>query len=137
MIMKNFKTRILLFIISILLVDCASEKVDEPIKIDDSYLYDQDGECSSIASGLCCDVDGRILVEIDKNYSYNYESKFSGQSVQINWQVLEGSITIISGQNTNEAVFKFNTDFTAGKIKAFGEDELGNSCSSTISISKL
>ena len=136
--MKTFKVTILLFLISILFINCSSEKdATAPIipKIDDSYLYDQDENCVT-ARGTCCDIDGRILVE--PNSTYTYTHTFNRGLYSVDWTVLSGDITLVSGQNTNSATFKFGNNFTTGQISAFATAKInGLECENRILVSKL
>lgn len=134
--MKNLK----IICIGILIISITSCSKEEQKPIDESIYFDQDDNCGQ-SSGTCCDTDGRILVLPNQIYSYTYfnnSSSFVYPNYSINWEVLEGSIVLISGQNTSEAKFKFNTNFTTGKIRATGKVADGCcECQNTIEISKL
>lgn len=126
-------------LVAILFISIISCSKDEQKPFDESIYFDQD-ECEQ-SRGTCCDTDGRILVVPNQIYTYTYFNNTASETnpnYTINWEVLEGSITIISGQNTSEATFKFNSDFTTGKISATGKINEGCcECQDTIEISKL
>lgn len=132
--MKTFKVTILLLLISILFINCSSEKDATAAiapKIDDSYLYDQDAICKT-ARGTCCDIDGRILVEPNSTYTYSHKTTLDVNTIE--WIILAGEITLISGQNTNSPTFKFGNTFVNGTIKAKTN---GDMCDNVIEISNL
>lgn len=107
--MKNITRIILLTSVLLILTKCSKDKVD------DSYLYDQHEDCVSYPNSTCCEINGRILVE--RNSTYKYELKTSSNNFStIEWEVVSGDIILISGQNTNEAKFRFGENFTTGSI---------------------
>jgi hypothetical protein len=126
--------------IGILFISITSCSKEEQKPFDESIYYDQDEDCGQ-SRGTCCDTDGRILVLPNQIYSYTYfnnTSSFANPNYSINWEVLEGSITLISGQNSSEAKFKFGSDFTIGKISATGKvDSSCCECNDVINITKL
>jgi hypothetical protein len=121
----------------LLLTTFGCSKKDDPI--DESLYFDKD-ECEQ-SRGTCCDTDGRILVVPNQTYTYTYFNNtvnVTDPNYTINWEILEGSIELISGQNSSEAKFKFDSNFTTGKIRATGKIDGGCcECQNTIEISKL
>jgi hypothetical protein len=106
---------------------------------DDPRYYDQDENCDTQPlTANCCDVDGRILVNAGKSYTYTYKTNQKLAQKPVIWTVLTGDIKIINGQGTDTAAFSFGQNFTTGKIQCTGylgtyEDQ----CQSSIDISKL
>lgn len=106
---------------------------------DDPKNYDQDENCDTEPiTTNCCDVDGRILVNAGKSYTYTYKTHRKLALKPGNWAVLTGDIKIVNGQGTDTATFSFGEKFTTGKIQCTGftgayEDQ----CQSSIDISKL
>jgi hypothetical protein len=134
------KLKFIFCIISLILIfSCNKDDGSNDILSDDPSYYDQD-ECEQ-SRGTCCDTDGRIFVVPNQIYTYTYFNNTANATdpkYTINWEVLEGSIVLLSGQNTSEAKFKFNTNFTKGKIRATGKvADSCCECQSTIEISKL
>ena len=128
------KKKLALLILLFSFLNCTKE---EKI-IDDSYLFDQDEDCIENDKGTCCDVDGRILVEPDSYYTYTYKgiSNLNSSTQNITWSAV-GSISIVSGQGTSQASFKFNSDFTSGQISAIGKVGECCDCQNTIIITKI
>jgi hypothetical protein len=106
---------------------------------DDPRYYDQDENCDTQPlTANCCDVDGRILVNAGKSYTYTYKTNQKLAQKPVIWTVLTGDIKIINGQGTDTAAFSFGQNFTTGKIQCTGY--LGtyeDTCQNTIDISKL
>jgi hypothetical protein len=104
---------------------------------DQSQYFDNDEDCIN-TQGNCCDVDGRILVNPNDTFIYTYEGSNNGVSnlTNIVWTVTSGSITIVGGQNTSKAKFKFGSDFTTGTIKA-GSLVDGSFCENSLNITKI
>lgn len=128
------KKNVALLILFFSFINCTKE---EHI-IDNSYLFDQDEDCIENEEGTCCDVDGRILVESDSYYTYTYKgiSNSNSSTQNVTWSVT-GSISIVSGQGTSQANFKFNSDFTTGQISATGNVGECCDCQNTILITKI
>lgn len=124
------KKYLVLFILLFSLANCTKE--DD--KIDDSHLYDQDANCT-FGVNTCCDIDGRILVE--RNSTYKYSSTTSYAVSNIEWEILSGDITIVSGQNTNTLTIRFGENFTIGKIRSSTTSTRGDQCNNTFEINKL
>ncbi|MBP6126961.1 hypothetical protein [Flavobacterium sp.] len=123
--MKNLN----FLLIGILFTTIISCSKDEQKTFDESIYFDQDPDCDLEANGYtCCDVDGRILVVPNNSYSYSYKGIANGNRTieNIIWSVESGSITIVSGQCTPNAIFKFGADFVNGKIQAQGK--VGGCC---------
>ena len=109
---------------------------------DNPEYYDADGDCPEvIPGGLCCDLDGRILVRPNYDYTYTYGGNTydSNQNIYtvVKWEVISGSITLLEGQHTRNAKFRFGSKFTTGQIKATGYSSNGEVCGSILTISKL
>jgi hypothetical protein len=134
--MKKFK----FLLTGLLFISVISCNKSEQKPLDDPSYYDEDGNCEQ-SRGTCCDTDGRILVIPNETYTYTYSNNtvnVTDPNYKIIWEVLEGSIVLISGQNSSEAKFKFGSEFTTGKIRATGKVTNGCcECSNTIYVSKL
>lgn len=129
------KSYLLLLAISATVLYSCDKSETDPILVDNSKYYDQDEDCQQKTSrGTCCDVDGRILVVPNHTYTYTYET--NNAITNIEWEVMSGSITIISGQNTPKVKLKFGADFTEGQIIAKGTGASAG-CDSNLNISKL
>ena len=125
--MKKINTIITTLLI-IFFLSCSSEKEDE------SKYFDTDTNCNTLTRGTCCDVDGRILVYPSNFYTYTYKSNKSTSNIV--WKGT-GSIILIKGQGTEEAVFYFKKGFSKGTIEAMGLIGGDARCQSIIRISKL
>jgi hypothetical protein len=83
-------------------------------------------------SGTICCVTGSELANPGENLTYQYNSNII--SSVFTWEIVSGSITIISGQNTSVVTLEFGNDFTTGVVlgRAVG-DEI---CTESITINK-
>ncbi|WP_309613570.1 hypothetical protein [Flavobacterium sp.] len=84
--------------------------------------------------GTCCGLSGRFKVIPNKTYTYT--SNTSILNPTISWEVLDGSITLVS-TNGNTAKFKFNSNFTSGKISCTAENPTYGLCEVRLDIFKL
>jgi hypothetical protein len=94
--------------------------------------------------GTICCVAGPEKASPDDTLFYSYHSNLPDSAMQYNWNVLSGSITLLSGQNTQIAKFIFGPDFTNGSIHGGGKSPLpGDStgvfayqCTTSLEVSK-
>ena len=130
------KTRIAFTLCLISLISCMKDDNTLSVKSQpQSQSYKQQYDSAMRAKMVCdenslnmdegtrCCVSGFAQANPGESLTYEYRSKYRYPSVGtpvVNWVILEGSITIISGQGTPTAIFKFGTDFTTGKISATG-----------------
>ncbi|WNM19171.1 hypothetical protein [Flavobacterium capsici] len=126
--MKKIKHILITFLILFLSINCSRDKAD------DSYLYDQDEDCV-FGVATCCDIDGRILVKTNTSYIYTNSTSFDYSTME--WEVISGDISIVDGQNTNEATIHFGNNFITGVIRTKTTGIEGSYCENTLEINKL
>ena len=92
--------------------------------------YDEDFFANYTGTG--CGIAGPLEAAPGETLSYEYKSNI--KNPEVTWFIDAGSITIVSGQNSSKATFKFGDDFSTGAIRCLGEGD--RSCSEGISITK-
>jgi hypothetical protein len=69
-------------------------------------------------SGTACCVSGPMVAKPGDIFRYHYQINHS--DARVNWQILEGDISIIAGQNTQTVTVQFGEHFTTGIVFADG-----------------
>jgi len=117
--MKKQTTYLLLSVFITLTISCSN---------DDKSSSENNDESSELVCGedsypgtICC-VTGSELASPGEKLSYEYNSNINGPVYD--WEIVSGSITIVSGQNTSTITLEFGEDFTTGEIhgKADGDE---------------
>ena len=85
--------------------------------------------------GTACCVSGPIQAGAGDTLKFNYYSNLEDSGLLITWEVTDGDIRLISGQNTSEATFVIGDDFTNGRIRGDGESS-GRGCSEEIILAR-
>jgi len=98
--------------------------------VPDSIYHVCDEDITSYPGTACC-VSGPTRVTPGETLTYRYISNIP--NAEITWIVSYGSMTLISGQNTAIASFKFGDDFTSGCFIVSGENE--SKCGMSLGIS--
>jgi hypothetical protein len=108
--MKNLKK---IFILSFALMSFYSCSTDNPTDKDtlENYVNNQ---CPK-NEGTCCGTSGRFKVIPGKNYTYSASTTIKNPI--ISWEAKSGMITLISSKGSS-AVFKFDSNFTSGRISS-------------------
>ena len=91
--------------------------------LSDSIYSDCDEEFITSYPGTACCVSGPTRATPGDTLTYRYISNIP--NAEITWTVSYGSMTLISGQNTAIASFKFGDDFTSACFIVSGENEKG------------
>lgn len=81
--------------------------------------------------GTACCVSGPIQASPGDTLKFNYYSNLEDSGLLVTWEVRDGDIRLISGQNASEVTFVIGNDFTNGKIRGDGESS-GRGCSEEI-----
>jgi hypothetical protein len=119
-----------------IMVSCSDNEVPEEIvenitEADTASLV----QCSKAEidahPGTACCVSGFLKAAPGQTLSYEYYSNI--ENAAITWNVMSGSITIVSGQHTPVVTVKFGRNFTTGQLvgKATGT---GRTCSEALEI---
>ena len=97
------------------------KEVDDPIesKNDTSQLLTNFQGCDSVAiatsHGTSCCVSGPTVAKPGDTIKYHYQINQVGR--QIYWEILEGDLVIIEGEDTHTVTVEFGPNFTTGLIK--------------------
>src|SRR5690606_27440301 len=130
-IMKNKTIYLLLFVFITLITSCSDddESSDNNIKESSELVC---GEDMSNYSGIICCVSGSELASTGESLSFEYNSNINNPV--FTWEIISGSISIVSGQNTATVTLEFGDDFTTGEILGKGDgDEI---CTESFTINK-
>jgi|GEM_PF-2641894 len=125
--MKNQTIYLLLFVLFTFAISCSSD--DEDLNPITELVC---GENTTNYSGTICCVTGSDLVTPGETLSFDYNSNIINPV--FTWEVVSGSITIISGENSPTITVEFGNDFTTGMIrgKAIGDEV----CTEVLTINK-
>ncbi|NER18315.1 hypothetical protein [Spongiivirga citrea] len=118
----------ILFCLSFL-VSCNNDDTIEPRAEEVCDL----AEIAAYPGTSCCPAG---FTEARPNEELNYSIHTNITNPEFTWSVVSGSIILIEGQNTENAVFRFGSGFTGGiiRISSSGDDKV---CSTTISIVRI
>lgn len=129
----NNKIKSLAFIA--LLMSCTNEDISQKANSSERNTIICDITSSPYYyDGTVCCVSGYSEAAPGEVLNYQYHSNIADAT--ITWTVVEGSMTIIEGQNTSNVKIEFGDDFTYGEIIGLGESDI-KVCSENISIRKL
>jgi len=130
--MKNQTIYLLLFVLITFTISCSN---DDDESTDDSNNETSElvcGEDISNYSGTICCVTGSELASPEEILSFEYNSNIINPV--FTWEIISGSISIVSGQNTSKITLEFGSDFTTGEILGKGDgDEI---CTELFTINK-
>jgi hypothetical protein len=129
--MKNQIIYLLVFLIITFTTSCSNN--DE--STDDSNNENPELVCGkdiSIVSGTICCVTGSDFASPGETLSFVYGSN-TNNSI-FNWTISSGSISIVSGENSQTVTVKFGDDFTNGKINCYASGDL--ECEADIEITE-
>jgi hypothetical protein len=129
--MKNQIIYLLVFLIITFTTSCSNN--DE--STDDSNNENPELVCGkdiSIVSGTICCVTGSDFASPGETLSFVYGSN-TNNSI-FNWTISSGSISIVSGENSQTVIVKFGDDFTNGKINCYASGDL--ECEADIEITE-
>ena len=101
--MKIFKT---LFVLLILVFAASCEK--------DSAISEEDLNLKKDLVKAPCTIDGPDCGNPFSIVTFTYSSDAHNQS--INWSVVNGDMSLISGQGTTSATFRLNSSFSGGNV---------------------
>lgn len=83
----------------------------------DSTFQSCDSVYVATRIGTACCVSGPVVAKPDDIVQYHYQINHADP--QVSWQILEGNISIIAGQDTQTVTVRFGDNFTTGII--FGD----------------
>ena len=129
--MKNQIIYLLVFLIITFTTSCSNN--DE--STDDSNNENPELVCGkdiSIVSGTICCLTGSDFANPGETLSFVYGSN-TNNSIY-NWTISSGSISIVSGENSQTVTVKFGNDFTNGIINCNATGDL--ECEADIEINK-
>jgi|TARA_B110000902_G_scaffold219926_1_gene254566 hypothetical protein len=128
--MKNKTIYLLLFVFATLTTSCSSDDESSDNNTESSELVC--GKDISIVSGTICCVTGSDFASPGETLSFVYGSN-TNNSI-FNWTISSGSISIVSGENSQTVTVKFGDDFTNGKINCYASGDL--ECEADIEITE-
>lgn len=128
--MKNRTIYLLSFVFVTLTISCSIDDESSDNSKESSELVC--GEDMLNYSGTICCITGAELASSGESLSYEYNSNINNPV--FTWEIISGSISIVSGQNTSTVALEFGNDFTTGKILGKGDsDEI---CTELFTINK-
>ena len=129
--MKNQTIYLLLFVLITFTISCSNNDESTDLsKNENPELVC--GKDISIISGTICCVNGSDFASPGETLSFVYGSN-TNNSIY-NWTISSGSITIVSGENSQTVTVKFGNDFTNGIINCYATGDL--ECEADIEINK-
>lgn len=84
--------------------------------------------------GTICCIYGPSVADPGDTLTFLYNSNLGDSSLTVSWDVWEGSLTLIDGQNTPFATFVCESDFTGGSLRGWGKSPEVINDSDTITI---
>jgi|TARA_B110000967_G_scaffold174820_1_gene187198 hypothetical protein len=115
---------LLLFVFVTFSVSCSKDDEESLELVCGKYIANYSGT-------ICC-ITGSELVNPGESLSFEYNSNIVNPVFA--WEVISGSISIVSGQNTSTVTLEFGKDFTTGEILGKGD---GNEiCTESLTINK-
>jgi len=95
------------------------EEEQESIVSQDSNFQVCDSVYIATLHGTACCVSGPMVARPGDIFKYHYQINHS--DARVKWQILEGDISIIAGQDTHTVTVLFGPDFTTGIVYADGD----------------
>ena len=120
--MKNQTIYLLLFVLILVTISCSN---DDDEANDDGNNETSELVCGkdiSIVSGTTCCVTGSDFASPGETLSFVYKSNTN--NAIFNWTITAGSISIVSGENSQTVKVKFGNDFTNGIINCYASSDL-------------
>jgi len=99
-------------------LSAVKQEEQESIVSQDSSFQVCDSLYVATFHGTACCVSGPIVASPGDVFKYHYQINHS--DARIKWQILEGDISIITGQDTHTVTVLFGPDFTTGIVYADG-----------------
>lgn len=96
--------------------DNCNQELEETLALD--MLYGKN--INTISGTICCVIGSDTAIPGD-TLTYQYES--NRNNTVFNWEIVSGSITIISGQNSAIVNIKFGDNFTNGVVRCIGDGD--------------
>ncbi len=132
----TYKSFMFFFIIAVLscTVNEQEETIEETVPLKKEYRLEICSDYAAATGTKCC-ISGALNAYPKDTLEYVYKNNLA--SPQINWQVIAGSISIISGKNSDTVKVVFGDDFDGGQIAAGGESTVPSTfwkCGTTFSI---
>lgn len=84
----------------------------------DSTFQSCDSVYVRTSIGTACCVSGPVVAKPGDIFRYHYQINHA--DAQVSWQILEGDISIISGQGTHTVTVQYGNNFTTGIILGDG-----------------
>ena len=131
--MENFRKICMFSFTLISIYSCSTDNSTDENTFLKSYVNNQCPNPKNV--GTCCGTSGRFKVIPNENYTYSVSTTVKNPI--ITWEVKSGLITLISS-NGSSAVFKFDSNFTSGRISSRAENsDTTELCESILEISKF
>jgi len=111
------------------IVACTSENSNDEINIDKREKIECDLVYVITYPGTACCITGFAEAVPGETLEYEYHSNMIDPTPTIEWSIISGDITIVSGGDSSKVTVKFGDNFTEGAIRAFGDNHDGKSCS--------
>ncbi len=86
--------------------------------------------------GTTCCISGPILASPGDTLNFQYNSNLPDSGLIVRWQVVDGSLNLLSGQNTQNVKFIAGDDFNGGKISGYGSMDSAYVCTDELTIIK-
>jgi hypothetical protein len=93
------------------------EEQDSTLNIDSTFQHCDAAFIASPIGTRCC-VSGPSVAKPGDTLTYHYQINHSDD--QVSWEVREGDISILSGEDSLALTVKFGSTFTTGYIQAYG-----------------
>jgi hypothetical protein len=127
--MKNIKKALLISFILLSFYSCSNDEIS-----DENTSENYKSDLCLTTNSTCCGTSGRFKVVAGKSYVYSVSTTINNPSVT--WEIEGESIELIS-TNGLTATFKFNSNFTAGRIRSkVVSSSSSELCESTLDITK-
>lgn len=95
------------------------ETEDDTVTVEfDSTFQHCDSVYIANRIGTACCISGPMLAKAGDIVKYHYQ--MNHRDAKVDWQVLEGDISIIAGQTTRTVTVQFGPDFTEGVVIGVG-----------------
>ena len=118
--MKNQTIYFLLSVFMIFMVSCSNDDESSDNNTESSeFVCGED--ISNYSETICC-VTGSELASPGEKLSFEYNSNTN--NTIFNWKIVSGSISIVSGENSQTVTLEFGNDFTDGIVHCESSGDL-------------
>ena len=114
-------------VFSIGLISCTNDNDEQ--NTDERKLIECDIEYVENYPGTACCITGFAEAKPGETLEYEYHSNMIDPVAIVEWSIISGDITIVSGEDSSKITVKFGDNFTEGIIRAYGDSHNGKSCS--------